>query len=187
MAFSKEMRKLQAKWDTNRGWPKRLEWIEITGIRGWSGQRIDFLYPFVAIVGENGAGKSTILQSIASIYRSPAISYFASDFFPDTAWETLRNASIRYSVREGDVSTVGSIRKPTDRWRGNPDRRERPVRYIDLRRTQPIATQVGYSRIAKSQFKEAKRELFDQERLARFSGIVGRSYSLALPFTGDGE
>ena len=39
MAMSREMRRLHAKWESNQGWPKRLEWIELDGIRGWSGQK----------------------------------------------------------------------------------------------------------------------------------------------------
>jgi predicted ATPase len=181
MALHQNMRKLANKWEVSKGWPKRLEWIEIAGIRGWTGQRIDFTFPFVAIVGENGSGKSTILQAVASIYKSPSPdkSLFASDFFPDTAWEVLTNASIKYSVREGSTSVVGSVRKPSTRWRGNPERRERHVIYIDLRRTQPMASQVGYSRIAKPQFKEATQSPFSQDKLRRFAGIVGRPYSHA--------
>ena len=68
MPLSKEMRLLQNKWNSGQGWPKRLDAIEIDGIRGWTGQRIDFEFPIVAIVGENGAGKSTLLQAAASIY-----------------------------------------------------------------------------------------------------------------------
>src|SRR5580704_3698521 len=96
--LSKQMRLLQNKWNTNAGWPKRLESIEIRGLRGWTGQRIDFRFPIIAISGENGSGKSTILQSAAAIY-SPASEqqtrWFASDFFPDTPWDTIRDASIR--------------------------------------------------------------------------------------------
>jgi hypothetical protein len=32
MSNSREMRRLQAKWQQNTGWPKRLDWIEIEGI-----------------------------------------------------------------------------------------------------------------------------------------------------------
>ncbi|PCC84080.1 AAA family ATPase, partial [Pseudomonas aeruginosa] len=60
MALSREARLLQNKWRTGTSWPKRLEWIELTGIRGWSGQRVDFGFPVVALVGENGSGKSTV-------------------------------------------------------------------------------------------------------------------------------
>ncbi|MGZ5051698.1 MAG: AAA family ATPase [Methylobacter sp.] len=69
MSLSKEVRRLAAKWQ--RGdFPKHLEWIELDGLRGWSGQIVDFGFPIVAICGENGAGKSTIIQAAASIYDS---------------------------------------------------------------------------------------------------------------------
>src|SRR5664279_2513265 len=120
MPISDEVRKLAAKWGTGTGWPKRLEWLEITGLRGWSGQRFNFGFPIVAVVGENGVGKSTVLQCAASIYRQPperkAAGRYASEFFPDTAWEQIKDAMIRYSVREGTRPIVSNVRKPGTRW-----------------------------------------------------------------------
>lgn len=103
MAISKEMRKLINKWKTGTSWPKRLEWLEIKGIRGWSGQRVDFQFPIVALVGENGSGKSTVLQCAASVYKDKK-KRFASFFFPDTPFEKIQSAYIRYSYREGHNS-----------------------------------------------------------------------------------
>ena len=57
--MSDEMRRLGKKWATGSGWPKRLEWMEIKGLRGWTGQRIEFPFPIVAVVGENGSGMCT--------------------------------------------------------------------------------------------------------------------------------
>jgi predicted ATPase len=183
MPLSNEMRRLQARWTANTGWPKRLDWIEIDGLRGWSGQRFDFSFPIMAIVGENGSGKSTILQCAASVYRPPGppsvLGNFASDFFPDTPWEIVHDAEIRWAVREGTNPWVGSVRKPGDRWRGNPERRERIVKYIDLSRIQPVPERVGYSRLAKSQHTEISATAFDKERLTRLSQIMGRHYDLA--------
>ena len=71
MALSRQVRRMLNKWDSNSGWPKRLEWVEIEGIRGWHGQRVDFPAPIVAVVGENGSGKSTLLQAAASAYSQP--------------------------------------------------------------------------------------------------------------------
>jgi recombinational DNA repair ATPase RecF len=62
MALSNEVRRLQQKWSSGGGgWPKRLEWIEIHNMRGWTGQKVEFKFPIVAIVGENGSGKSSII------------------------------------------------------------------------------------------------------------------------------
>lgn len=176
--MSREMRRLANRWNQNP-WPQHLEWIEISGLRGWDGQRIDFTFPIVAIVGANGAGKSTVIQAAACSYRLPggARSFFASEFFPDTPWETVTEAVIRASIRQGDHSFVTSVRKPTTRWRGNPDRRERNVEYMDLRRTQPIYARVGYSRLAKSSVAEEATENFDADRLARLSAVLGRDFS----------
>jgi predicted ATPase len=177
------MRRLRAKWLMNTGWPKRLDWIEILGLRGWRGQRFSCGFPIMAIVGENGSGKSTIMQCAASIYRPPGPpsphGRFASDFFPDTPWELVRSAEIRYAVREGNQPSQGSVRKPGERWRGNPERRERHVKYIDLSRIQPVSARVGYSKLAKAQYNETSWVEFDQDRLARLSQIMGRHYDLA--------
>lgn len=180
--YSREIQRLQSSWRTNTEWPKWIDWIEIEGVRGWSGQRIDFRFPIVAIVGENGAGKSTVLQSLASVYRgaNPKASLFASNFFPDTPWDRVQGVQLRYSVREGERNTtIDSVRKPTTRWLGNPERRQRDVRYIDLRRTQPIIARVGYQQLAKGNVNEEDREEFDAERLGRLSHILGKRYGTA--------
>lgn len=179
MPISKEVRLLTNRWTSGQGWPKRLEWIQIDGIRGWTGQRVELDFPIVALVGENGVGKSTILQAIASLYAG---GYYASDFFPDTAWDKIRGASIMASIREGlEGSKTTSIRKPTNRWRGNTDRNDRPSEYIDLRRIQPISARTGYARLAKPQNLELEEngQLFDESTLERLSHIMGRKYASA--------
>src|SRR5262245_47457715 len=129
MPLSNEVRRLERSWANETAWPKRLEWIEIKGLRGWTGQRIEFEFHIVAIAGENGSGKSTIIQAAASVYRDQLGKYYASEFFPSTAWDTISDASIKFSVREGSTRTETSIRKPTERWKGNTERPERPVLY----------------------------------------------------------
>lgn len=181
--FSREMQRLYTNWTTGTAnWPKWLEWIELTGIRGWNGQRLDLRFPIVALVGENGTGKSTLLQAAASIYNAPAgdIPYYASEFFPSTVWEQVQGVTIRYSVREGQQSVAGSVRKPSRRWLGNPARRQRHVRYADLRRTQPITARTGYARLIRGRgVAEAAAEEFDPNRVERLSTILGRPYARA--------
>src|SRR5262249_8985202 len=139
-----------------------------------------FPFPIMAVVGENGSGKSTVLQCAASVYRSPGRfpgkSKFASDFFPDTAWERIRNAKIQYALREGNTPIESSIRRPGERWRGNPERRDRHVENVDLSRIQPVSARTGYSKIVKAQSKEVSFADFDAERLSRLSQVMGRKY-----------
>ncbi len=189
MPNSNEMRRLDTKWRQGNAWPQRLDWIEIKGIRGWAGQRFELRFPIMAVVGENGAGKTTVLQCAASVYRTdPELpkDRYASDFFPDTFWETVTDAEINYAMRRGfGAPKVDSIRKPTNRWRGNPDRWRRHVEYIDLSRIQPVPARVGYTRLANPMVQETNATEFDEGRLRRYSEIMGRHYQLAKMATTD--
>jgi len=163
----------------------------------------------MAISGENGSGKSTIIQAAASVYAPvpgsvtnaagdlfPALmpqsderaeGRFASDFFPDTPWDSVSAATIQYQIRLGGTSTIRSVRKPTTRWRGNQTRTQRPVIYIDLSRIQPVFARVGYARLAKPKWKEIDAVKFEQERRSRLSEIMGRVYSDARMASTDGD
>lgn len=186
MQQSTEIRRLSNKWNSGTAWPKRIDWIEIKGLRGWAGQRFEMRYPIMAVVGENGAGKSTILQCAAAVYEPDVPKslvkgrgQFASDFFPKTAWDTIEKIEIAYQVRQGGSVIPGKIRKPTNRWLGNKTRPKRPVVYIDLSRIQPISARVGYSKIAKTPHIEASSVAFDKHRLGRLSQIMGREFEVA--------
>lgn len=74
---------------------------------------------------------------------------------------------------------TSSVRKPTNRWRGNPKRNPRASEYIDLRRIQPISARTGYARLAKAGNKETAFQDFDETRLDRFSHVMGRKYQMA--------
>lgn len=192
MAISSEVRRLSARWVQGNGWPHRLEWIQISNLRGWTGQKIGLPYPIMAVVGENGVGKSTVLQCAAAIYKSKPPNQpgkkrekkkpnYASDYFPETTWDTIKDAVIRFQFRQGinNPAKTSEVRKPGKRWRGNPTRPERQVVYVDLSRIQPIISRVGYSRLANAQLKEKSSISFDDTRLKRFSGIMGRNYQTA--------
>ena len=185
MALSSAMRRLENKWNTRgdgNGWPQFLEWIQIKGVRGWDTQKIEFPFPIVAIVGENGSGKSTILQCAASVYKAPKMvkTKFASDYFPDTVWDTLEKVEIIFSYKEGKRSLSKSIRKPSTRWRGNPERPERNVEYIDLSRIQPVPARAGYRKLANPLIKETGTSDFGKNVLDRLSQILGTKYNLSL-------
>jgi predicted ATPase len=178
MPNSNEIRRLGRKWASGNGWHKRLEWIEVHGLRGWEGQRVTFSFPIVAIVGENGSGKSTLLQAAACVYLSDdrKETWFASDFFPDTAWDQIRKAEVKFAYMEGPFHKASSVRKPTTRWLGNVDRPTREVVYIDLSRIQPVSARVGYAKIAKTRHEEASARTFEHEKVLRLSEVMGRHY-----------
>lgn len=176
MATSSEVRKLENKWVAGNSWPKFLEWLEIRGMRGWAGQRVAFNFPIVAIVGENGSGKSSILQAAACAYQGGERVWFPSEFYPETAWDTLTDVRLDYGYKQGASRTSGSFRKPTTRWLGGPERPKRPVEYIDLSRLQPVGTRVGYARIAKNKHTEASATAFSADQVSRLSQIMGKEY-----------
>lgn len=178
MPLSQEMRRLETKWTTGNGWQKHLEWLEIKNIRGWAEQRIGFAFPIVAIVGENGSGKSTILQAAACAYRNEeGETFFPTEFFPETAWDNLLDVAIRGGYKQGDQRISHTIRKPTSRWLAQPQRPLRSVRYLDLSRLQPIGTRVGYARIAKNRHVENASVNFGDDQVSRMSQIMGRRYN----------
>jgi predicted ATPase len=180
MHLSDQVRRLDRKWTAGNAWPQRLNWIEIEGLRGWAGQRVPFDFPIVAIVGENGSGKSTVLQAAACSYLNsgPRGPFFPTEFFPDTTWDPITGAAIRIGYKQGPQHHEGRVSKPTTRWL-QPKRPERRIEYIDLSRLQPVATRIGYARIAKNKHQEVSSTDFSEQQLARFSEIMGREYNAA--------
>lgn len=179
--LSREIAKLKTAFD--RGdFPQHLEWIEIHGIRGWKGERIEFKFPIVCISGENRSGKSTILQAVASSFQASTAErtpHFASSFFPDTPWEKVAGATIKGEVKRGQDRIAYSIRRPTERWLGNPDRIKRDVVLVDLRRVQPLYAKLGYQKIASSSVSESTNREYSPETLERLKNVIGKSYTKA--------
>ncbi|WP_236830116.1 AAA family ATPase [Blastococcus sp. KM273128] len=177
---------LEQDWNTQRhggkGWPRFLSSVKISGLRGWEGELVEFRFPVVAIAGENGSGKSTILKAGAAAYKNTGtgdrdITFNPDDFFPSTAWEDVGGVALSYSVRQGDSLREYSLRKATRRWRGMPGRAERRLFFLDISRTQPIDTLIGYGKIAKdAAFEGDESELTDENRL-RLSRIMRRTYT----------
>lgn len=185
MAVEDEIRRLAKKWSSggSPGWPRRLEWLDVKGLRGWTGQRIPLRFPIVAIVGENGSGKSTLLQAAACAYQAEegGRTWFPSEFFPDTAWDHAQGVSIEYGYSLAGTHSEGSLRKKTNRWLGHVDRPKRRVEYIDLNRLQPVAARVGYARIAKIKHQEVieSAKKFGERQVHRLSHVMGRPYDSA--------
>ncbi|MEV4182454.1 AAA family ATPase [Streptosporangium canum] len=172
------------EWNTARntakGWPQFLEGIVIRGMRGWDGESIQFRFPVVAIAGENGAGKSTVLKVAAAAYvaqQEGGLTFYPDDFFPNTPWETIEGVSLGYLIRRGESIDFTLLRKLTKRWRGMPDRFKRPVFFLDISRTQPINTLVGYGKIAKELNFPGDVTPFNEADRALLSRIMNKAYT----------
>ena len=101
---------------------------------------------------------------------------YPSDFFPATFWDEVSDCTIRFGYTEGSETKEGNVRKPTERWKGNPSRPLREVTFLDLSRILPVSGRVGYAKIAKSRHVEAGANKFDPDRLGRLSNILGHTY-----------
>ncbi|HIE4198790.1 TPA: ATP-binding protein, partial [Burkholderia cenocepacia] len=145
-------------------WPQFLERVDIAGLRGWQGQVVQFKFPVVAIVGENGAGKSTVLKVAAAAYdKTKDGGYFPSDFFLDTHWDTLAAIDLGYQIKTGDITQNFKIRKPSKRWSFPEKRHIRRIYWFDVARTLPLDATAGYARVARLAAGEISTESLSDE------------------------
>lgn len=158
-------------------WPQFLERVDISGLRGWRGQVVQFKFPVVAVVGENGAGKSTVLKVAATAYeKGNGVGYYPSDFFLDTHWDSLTEIELGYQVKLGDQTQSFRIRKPSKRWSFPEKRYPRDVYWFDVARTLPLDATAGYARVARLAAGEISTEALSAEFRSNLSYILGREY-----------
>jgi len=179
MKPSQEIQKLRHKLIA-QGWPKFVTSVNITGIHGLKNKQIDFKFPVCAIVGENGTCKSTILKLLACAYKGDEAKsgFFPSDFFPDTAWDNLKDVNVEYQVKQGAKINTQKITKTTERWRSLLERPKNKVYFFDLNRIQPLGSLIGASKLANKKIDEIKSRDLSNESVKEISEIMERDYLL---------
>ncbi|WP_440950555.1 ATP-dependent nuclease [Methanosphaerula subterraneus] len=180
---SDEIKKIREKFQERKNWPQFLESIKISGIRGWTGETVEFRFPIVAIAGENGSGKSTILRAAASAYKNKdeLATYYPGIFFMDTHWEKIQGVTLTYLIRNWEKYREVKITRVTSRWRF-PSSKSRPERFVwfsDISRLLPLDATIGYAKIAKLTAREASSEEITNEYRSWYSFTLGHKYSKA--------
>lgn len=162
-------------------WPRFIRSIQIDGLRGWTGQEVEFRFPIVALAGENGTGKSTILKAAASIYEpdAPGQLIRSSDVFINTHWDDITDVHITYRIQRGGNVTEYTITKPTERWRYPDPRPKNATLFSEISRTLPVEVTIGYSKVAKETTSEISSVDLDPDYKKRLCYIMSREYSSA--------
>ncbi len=178
-----ELQELFKAYNQGNGeWHNYLKSIKISNIHGWDGQEIEFRFPIVAIVGENGIGKSTFLKAAVCAYKNiKGQSFYPSRMFMSTKWDKdgLNGALIEYKVKLG--TTEQSLKwKKTKDWGYTPKKNkpQRNVFFLDISRTLPLDATAGYAKIAMNANAEAGREIaLAEESIKDLSYVLGQPYS----------
>jgi len=158
-------------------WPQFLERVEINGLRGWNEGDVSFKFPVAAVVGENGAGKSTVLKVAASAYdKADGFGYYPSDFFLSTHWDDFSGVTLAFRIRVGNETHSFNIRKPSKRWSYPEKRYKRRVYWFDVARTLPLDATAGYAKVARLAAGEAATENIAPEFREKLSHVLGREY-----------
>lgn len=177
-----EVSRVRGAYSANR-YKNFLESISIRNLRGFAGSapaRIDFRFPVVAIVGENGSGKTTIIKSAAVGYEQAGrgkSSYQPGKFFMSTAWDAVTQVQIDYSYKDDGISTVCTIRKPSDRWRIGSGRPARHVYLLDISRVVPLDALAGYAQVSKRTSREASSSQLGERFRSDLGYVLNRDYS----------
>ena len=182
-----EINEIRRQFLTPKNWPQFLASIEINGLRGLKGQKIEFDFPIVAIIGENGSGKSTFLKAAACAYNNKykIAKYYPGIFFKDTIWDKIENVYLSYYVRTGDAYRSFQIKKGPKRWRFPEKRVDRSVYFFDISRLMPIDSKTGAGIIAQKTLREVSSEDLTSENCNSLSYVLGCNYNRARFVTPD--
>lgn len=180
-----EIQEIMRQFDHGDGnWLHFIKSIKISNIHGWIDKEMVFKFPVVAIVGENGVGKSTFLKAAICAYKnSGGKDFYPSNMFKSTQWDAaaMAGATIEYKIRQGNVEKTLRWKKTND-WGYAPKKSKprRKVFFLDISRTLPLDATAGYAKIAKLASEEVGREVqLSEESRRDLSYVLGQEYERA--------
>ncbi|WP_379134601.1 ATP-dependent endonuclease [Paenibacillus sp. sgz500958] len=180
-----EIQEIMRQFNQGNGeWQQFIKSIKINNIHGWTDQEMFFKFPIVAVVGENGIGKSTFLKAAVCAYENKgAKNFYPSNMFMSTQWDTaaMAGATIEYKIRQGGHEKSLRWRKTND-WGFTPKKGkpQRKVFFLDISRTLPLDATAGYAKIAKISSEEMGDEIeLNDESLKNLSYVLGHEYARA--------
>ncbi|MFI6023986.1 ATP-dependent nuclease [Amycolatopsis magusensis] len=177
-----EVARVKSAFNSNR-YKNFLESIQIRNLRGFSDEdstTVNFRFPVVAVVGENGAGKTTIIKAAAIGYEQAGrgkSSYQPGKFFMSTTWDAVTKVQIDYGYKDDGRTTSCTVRKPSDRWRIGDRRPARHIYLLDISRVVPLDALVGYAQVAKRTSREASSLQLGDRFRSDLGYVLNRDYS----------
>lgn len=120
--------------------------VRLERIRLFNGAQIKFDFPVTALIGPNGGGKSTILSSIAILYKASGTkAVFRKSRVGDDAMD---NWKIEYELTDKEINPRGTIRAEVqfqdNAWSGN-GAFIRPVKFLGISRTVPALENAAFA------------------------------------------
>lgn len=154
-----------------RGFGRYLQAINLVNLRAYTDAQIRFDFPVTALVGANGAGKTTVLGAAALPYVEvqPRL-YFAKSGAYDSSMQNWRVEYELVDDRRNLVKRTASYRQ--ERW--NRDAVERPVRIFGVTRTVPATERKDLSRAIGGQFRGFGEAPLSPEAVKHVKGILDK-------------
>lgn len=141
----------------NHKYGQYLYKANISQLRGFKKQSIQFDFPVTAIIGPNGSGKSAALGAAGCAYKSIK----PSTFFPKSAVgdESMAGWSIDYELIDKSINPKQTIKRSSHfrkaKWvRG--DVLNRNVFYFGIERTVPAGEKTKYQKLRRSTYQHKK-------------------------------
>jgi len=156
-----------------RNYSSYLIGLNLTRVRSYTDQQIQFPFPVTALVGPNGGGKTTVLGAAALIYRDvPPKRFFAKSGKYD---KSMQNWKIEYELLEKSISS--SMLKRTasylkSKW--NRDAVSRRVLIFGVTRTLPASERKELARCIAGSFDGFGETKLGSDSVQAVEQILGK-------------